>query len=89
MDKPTIEGLFENLTQVFFSGEDGQQMLTEFYSQTQSSKESVKEFGKLFLQIACKIMTAKPEFKADINNSLKAHFTDRLKDHNHQATSIS
>ena len=76
-DRPTIEGLFDNLKQVFSSGEDGQQMLAEFYSRTQGSKESVKEFGESLLQIAHKIMTAKPEFKADIDNTLKAHFTDR------------
>ena len=84
-DKPTIKGLFENLKQVFSSGEDGQQMLAKFYSRTQNSKESVKEFGKSLLQIAHKIMTAKPEFKADIDNMLKAHFADGLKVHYHQA----
>ena len=31
-DNPTIEGLFDNLKQVFSTGEDGQQMLAEFYS---------------------------------------------------------
>ena len=31
-----------------------------------------------------KIMTVKPEFKADIDNTLKAHFADGLKDHYHQ-----
>ena len=60
-------------------------MLAEFYSRIQGSKESVKEFGEWLLQNACKIMTAKPEFKTDINNTLKAHFADRLKDHYHQA----
>ena len=85
MDKPTIKGLFENLKQVFSSGKDGQQMLAKFYSRMQSSKESVKEFGKSLLQIAHKIMTAKPEFKVDIDNTLKAHFADGLKDHYHQA----
>ena len=84
-DEPMVEGLFENLKQVFSSGEDGQQMLTEFYSHTQGSKESVKEFGESLLQIACKIMTAKPKFKMDIDNTLKAHFADGLKDHYHQA----
>ena len=29
-DKPSVDGLFENLRQVFSSGEDGQQMLAEF-----------------------------------------------------------
>ena len=82
-DKPTIEGLFKDLKQVFLLGEEGQQMLAEFYSHTQGSKESVKEFGKSLLQIACKIMTTKPE--VDINNMLKAHFTIILKDHYHQA----
>ena len=56
-DNPTIEGLFDNLKQVFSTGEDGQQMLAEFYSRTQGSKESVKEFGESLLQIARKIMT--------------------------------
>ena len=37
------------------------------------------------LQIARKIMTAKPEFKVDIDNTLKAHFADGLRDHYHQA----
>ena len=61
-DNPSVDGLFENLQQVFLSGEDGQQMLAEFYSRVQNPKESVKEFGESILQIARKIMTAKPEF---------------------------
>ena len=40
-DKPSVDGLFENLKQVFSSGEDGQQMLAEFYSRIQNPKESV------------------------------------------------
>ena len=84
-DKPSMDGLFENLRQVFSSGEDGQQMLAEFYSRIQNPKESVKEFGESLLQIARKIMTAKPEFKVDIDNTLKAHFADGLRDHYHQA----
>ena len=31
-DSPSVDSLFENLRQVFSSGEDGQQMLAEFYS---------------------------------------------------------
>ena len=30
-------------------------------------------------------MTAKPEFKVDIDNTLKALFADGLRDHYHQA----
>ena len=84
-DKPSMDSLFENLRQVFLSGEDGQQMLAEFYSHVQNPKESVKEFGESILQIARKIMTAKPEFKVDIDNMLKARFADGLRDHYHQA----
>ena len=84
-DKPSVDGLFENLRQVFSSGEDGQQMLAEFYSRVQNPKEWVKEFGESILQIARKIMTAKPEFKVDIDNTLKARFADGLRDHYHQA----
>ena len=84
-ERPSIEGLFENLKQVFSSGEDWKQMLAEFYSRTQGPKESVKEFGESLLQIVRKIMTAKPEFKVDIDNTLKARFADGLKDHYHQA----
>ena len=82
-DKPSVDGLFKNLRQVF-SSEDGQQMLAEFYSHVQNPKESVKEFGESILQIARKIMTAKLEFKVDINNMLKACFADSLRDHYHQ-----
>ena len=84
-DKPSVDGLFENLRQVFSSGEDGQQMLAEFYSRVQNPKESVKEFGESILQIARKIMMAKPELKVDIDNMLKACFADGLRDHYHQA----
>ena len=85
MDKPSVDGLFENLWQVFSLGEDGQQMLAEFYSRVQNPKESVKEFRESILQIARKIMTAKPEFKVDIDNTLKARFANGLRDHYHQA----
>ena len=84
-DSPSVDGLFENLRQVFSSGEDGQQMLPEFYSRLQNQKETVKEFGESLLQIARKIMTTKPEFKIDIDNTLKACFADGLRDHYHQA----
>ena len=60
-------------------------MLAEFYSRVQNPKELVKEFRESILQIARKIMTAKPEFKVDINNTLKARFADGLRDHYHQA----
>ena len=60
-------------------------MLAEFYSRVQNQKESVKEFGESLLQIARKIMTTKPEFKVDIDNTLKARFADGLRDHYHQA----
>ena len=60
-------------------------MLAELYSHVQNPKELVKEFRELILQIARKIMTAKPEFKVDIDNTLKACFTDGLRDHYHQA----
>ena len=85
MDKPSVDGLFENLQQVFSSGEDSQQILAEFYSHVQNPKESVKELGELILQIPRKIMTAKPEIKVDIDNRLKARFADGLRDHYHQA----
>ena len=58
-DKPSMDGLFENLRQVCSSGEDGQQMLAEFYSRIQNPKELVKEFRESLLQIARKIMMAK------------------------------
>ena len=84
-DNPSVDGLFKNLWQVFSSGEDGQQMLAKFYSRIQNPKKSVKEFGESILQIARKIMTAEPEFKVHIDNTLKAHFADGLRDHYHQA----
>ena len=80
-----MDGLFENLRQVLSSGEDSQQMLAEFYSHVQNPKETVKEFGESLLQIARKIMMAKPEFKVNIDNTLKARFADGLRDHYHQA----
>ena len=76
-DKPSMDGLYKNLRHSFSSGEDGQQMLAEFYSCVQNPKE----FRESLLQIARKIMTAKPEFKVNIDNMLKACFADGLRDH--------
>ena len=50
-----------------------------------TQKNQLREFGESLLQIARKIMMAKPEFKVDIDNMLKAHFADGLRDHYHQA----
>ena len=41
-DNPSVDGLFENLRQVFSSGEDGQQMLAEFYSRVQNQKNRLR-----------------------------------------------
>ena len=73
-DKPSVDGLFENLRQVFSSGEDGQQMLAEFYSRIQNPKESVKEFRESLLQIARKIMTAKPGVQGRYRQHAKSSF---------------
>ena len=73
------------LTSSFSSGEDGQQMLAEFYSRVQNQKNRLRNWEKSLLQIARKIMTTKPEFKVDIDNTLKARFADGLRDHYHQA----
>ena len=59
-------------------------MLAEFYSHIQNPKELAKEFGESLLQITRKIMTTKLEFKVNIDNTLKACFTDGLRDHYHQ-----
>ena len=48
-------------------------------------KNQLRNFGESLLQIARKIMTTKPEFKVDIDNTLKARFADGLRDHYHQA----
>ena len=75
-DNPSVDGLLENLRQVFSSGEDGQQMLAEFYSHIQNPKETVKEFGELLLQIARKIIQggyrkyAKGVFRGQFEGSL-------------------
>ena len=39
-DKPSVDGLFKNMQQVFLSGEDSQQMLAEFYSCVQNPKKN-------------------------------------------------
>ena len=80
-----VDGLFLNLRQVFSAAEDSQQMLAEFYSQSQGAKKNIKEFGEALLQIFCKIMTTNKDFKNDIDSTLKAHFSDALHDHYHQA----
>ena len=41
-DKPSVDGLFKKLQQVFLLGEDGQQMLVEFYSRYKTQKNRLR-----------------------------------------------
>ena len=83
-DKPSMDGLFENLQQVFHQEKMVNRCWLSSIVTYKIQKNQLRNSESL-LQIARKIMTAKLEFKVDIENMLKACFVDGLRDHYHQA----
>ena len=84
-DSPTVDGLFENLRSSFFIRRRRSADVGRILQSRTKSKRIGQGIWKSLLQIARKIMTTKPEFKVDIDNTLKARFADSLRDHYHQA----
>ena len=60
---PTFEGLIQDLTKSFQSGENEATIKKDFYSRTQLPKESVDDFVDVLQLLARKILNVDPSFQ--------------------------
>ena len=80
---PTFEGLINNLTTSFQSGEDEAIVKGEFYSRKQLSKKSVDDFAEILQLLARKVLNVDPSFQTFMDKSLCQQLVNGLKDQNH------
>ena len=75
----TYQDLLQHLGVTFQGGNDEANVLTEFYSRRQYSKESEEAFAdELF---ARKIISKKPDFRVNLNATMKQWYASQLYDH--------
>ena len=80
---PTFEGLIQDLTKSFQSGEDEATIKRDFYSCMQLNKESVDDFADVLQLLARKILNVDPSFQVLLNKSLCQQLANGLKDASH------
>ena len=77
-------GLIEHLNINFGSAGDKASLKQEFYSRTQTVKETADNFADSLQTITRKIISVDPSFKKEVEGALKVQFANVLHDTNHQ-----
>ena len=83
----TYEDLLKHLSIAFQGGNDEANLLAEFYSRAQKMKETEEAFADELQILARKIIIKKPDFRVNLDSTLKQHYASQLLDHN--STSIA
>ena len=76
----------KHLSITFQGGEDEANLLVEFYSHGQKAKELEEAFADELQILACKVISKKPDFRQDLDMTLKQCYASQLYDKN--STSI-
>ena len=71
----------------FQGGDDEANLLAEFYSRAQKVKESEEAFADELQILARKVIIKKPDFRVNLDMTLKQHYASQLLDCN--STSIA
>ena len=66
----------------FQGGDDEANLLAEFYSRGQKLKESEEAFADELQILTCKVIIKKPDFRNNLDTTLKQHYASQLLDHN-------
>ena len=69
-------------SQCCVSGEDGANILVEFYSRVQKPKESEEAFVDELQLLTCKVISKCPAFREDLDTTLKQCYANQLYDCN-------
>ena len=83
----SYQDLLKHLSVAFQRGEDEANLLVEYYSCGQKAKETEEAFADDLQILACKVISKMPDFRHDLDMTLKQCFTSQLYDQN--STSIA
>ena len=83
----TYQDLLKHLSITFQGGDDEANILAEFYSHAQCSKESEEVFADELQLLARKVISKKPDFSINLDTTLKQRYANQLYDRN--STSIA
>ena len=78
----TYEDLLKHLSITFQGGDDEANPLAEFYSRVQKTKETEEAFADELQLLARKVIVKKPDFRVNLDSTLKQHYASQLLDHN-------
>ena len=76
----TYQDLLLHLGVAFQGGDDEANILAEFYSRRQYAKESEESFADELLLLARKVISKKPDFRVNLDNTMKQRYASQLYD---------
>ena len=78
----TYENLLKHLSVTFQGGDDEANLLAEFYSRAQKIKETEEAFVDELQILARKVIIKKPDFRVNLDSTLKQCYASQLLDCN-------
>ena len=76
----TYQDLLLHLGVTFQGGDDEANVLAEFYSRRQYAKESEESFADELQLLARKVISKKPDFRVNLDNTMKQRYASQLYD---------
>ena len=76
----TYQDLLQHLGIAFQGGDDKANVLAEFYSRCQYAKESEESFANELQLLARKVISKKPDFRVNLDNTMKQRYASQLYD---------
>ena len=76
----TFQDLLAHLGIAFQGGDDEANVLAEFYSRRQFAKESEESFADELQLLARKVISKKPDFRLNLDNTMKQRYASQLYD---------
>ena len=77
----TYQDLLQHLGIAFQGGDNEANVLAEFYSRRQYSKESEEAFANELQLFARKVISKKPDFRVNLDSTMKQRYASQLYDH--------
>ena len=84
----TYQDLLKHLSVAFQGGDEEANLIAEFYSRGQKSKEMEEAFADELQILARKVMNRKPDFRQDLDMTLKQRYASQLFDKNSACLSL-
>ena len=84
-----FEGLIDQLCDVFQLGETLSELISDFYGQSQKTRETKDTFADDLQVLARKIIAPKPSFRKEANQQLKVQYAHKLQNQYYAAMTCS